>query len=145
MAEKRDLQIARDITRGVLRLLAQMDYSAVSEVTLRSGRRVDVMGIGPKGEILVVEIKSSLADFRADAKWTDYLDYCDRFYFAVAEDFPQEVLPAEHGLMIADRYEAAIVRPSVALTLNGSRRRNMTLRFARTAAQRWRKLAEEGG
>src|SRR4051812_49841300 len=96
---------AAAICRGVCRTLAEAGYATLTEVTLATGRRVDVMAIDRRGEILVVEIKSSVADFRADRKWQDYLEFCDRFAFAVAPDFPQALLPAEVGLMVADAYE----------------------------------------
>jgi len=127
---------AADIKRGVCRLLVDLGYAPLAEVALRSGRRVDVMAIGPAAELLVVEIKSSLVDFRTDKKWTDYLDFTDRFYFAVDPGFAQEVLPAEHGLIVADGFGGAIIREAPLRAVAGSRRRSILLRFARTAAMR---------
>lgn len=132
--------VAADVARGVIRLLATMKVSALTEMPLRNGRRVDVMGVMADGRIAVVEIKSSVADFRADRKWPEYLDFCDFFYFAVPEDFPQEILPAEPGLIVADRYDAVILRPAPEVAMNGTRRRNVTLRFARAAADRLARL-----
>lgn len=131
------------LARGVARLLSDMGYSSLCEFTLRSGRRADVAAVDRKGRILIIEIKRSLADFRADAKWPDYIDYCDTFYFAVPQEFPREVLPAETGLMLADRYGAAIIRPpgeAATGALHASRRREVLVRFAVTAADRLQRL-----
>lgn len=133
--------IALEIARGVSRLFIDLGLSPITEFTLATGRRVDVAGLGPRGEFVFVEIKSSLADFRADRKWQDYLDYCDRFYFAVREDFPAEVLPGDQGLIIADRFGGAIVRESAESRLNGARRKALMLRFARAAAEKFHRTA----
>jgi len=129
-------RIAEGLCRGVCRLLTDLGYATLPEFKLTSRRRVDVMGLAPGGHFLAVEIKSSAADFRADGKWPEYLAFCDRFYFAVAEDFPQTLLPAECGLIIADPWHGAIRREAVPATMNGTRRRNQILRFGRTAAHR---------
>ena len=140
-----DLQTARAVARGVCRLLSELGQASLTEFTLRTGRRVDVIGLAGDGLITVVEIKSSLADFRTDQKWPEYLEFCDRFYFAEPEGFPQEVLPAEQGLMVADAYGAAILRQSAALTaVAGARRRSLILRFAQTAAGRLQGLTDPG-
>ena len=140
-----ELQTARTVARGVCRLLNGLGQASLIEFTLGTGRRVDVIGLAGDGLITVVEIKSSLADFRADRKWPEYLAFCDRFYFAVPEDFPQEVLPAEQGLIVADAYGAAILRPSAELTaVAGARRRSVILRFAQTAAGRLHGLTDPG-
>ncbi len=132
------------LARGVARLLTGLGYASLTEFTLRSGRRADVAGLDRKGRLLIVEIKRSRADFRADAKWPDYLDYCDQFYFAVPRGFPLEVLPDDTGLMLADRYGAEILRPAaVAQTaLHASRRREIINRFARSAAARLTQLQD---
>jgi hypothetical protein len=127
---------AEDITRGVIRLMGDLGYARLTEFKLTSRRRVDVAALDRAGRFVVVEVKSSLADFRADNKWSEYLDFCDFFYFAVAPDFPQDILPADHGLIYADSYEAMIVRPAMESPMNGNRRRTQTLRFARTGANR---------
>jgi hypothetical protein len=134
------------LARGVSRMLGHLGYHSLTEFTLRSGRRADIAGIDRKGRIAIVEIKSSLADFRSDQKWPEYLDFCDLFYFAVPLDFPTEVLPAEPGLILADPYSADIVRPAPKseTPLHASRRREVTLRFARTAAKRLRRLEDPG-
>ena len=139
-----ELATAQAVARGVCRLLSELGQASLTEFTLRTGRRVDVIGLAGDGLITVVEIKSSLADFRADQKWPEYLEFCDRFYFAVPEDFPQEVLPANQGLMVADAYGAAILRPSRELAVAGARRRSLILRFAQTAAGRLHGLTDPG-
>ena len=129
-------RLAVELARGVGRMLGDLGYATLTEFTLRSGRRVDVIGLDGKHRIAIVEIKSSLEDFRGDRKWPDYLDYCDSFYFAVPDFFPRELVPPEVGLIVADPFSAAMLRESPALSLNGSRRRSLILNFARTAAQR---------
>lgn len=124
------------ITRGVCRLLADLDYRSLLEMPLANGRRADVVAIDRRGGIAVVEVKSSLADFRADGKWTSYLDFADRFYFAVSPAFPTAVLPPETGLIIADAYEAALLRTAPERPLPAARRKAMLLAFARLAAGR---------
>ena len=132
------------VTRGVCRLLTEMDYACVTELTLKTGRRVDVMALDPKGKVTVVEVKVSTADFRGDRKWTDYLPFCDQFYFAVPVDFPQEIIPPETGLITADAYGAAIVSPAAQGDMNAARRKALTLRFARHAARRLSGLTDAG-
>lgn len=129
-------RIAEGLCRGVCRLMADLGYAALPEFKLTSRRRVDIMGLSAGGQFLAVEIKSSLADFRADDKWPEYLAFCDRFYFAVGEDFPQSVLPIECGLIVADAWQGAIRRESPHTPMNGTRRRHQILRFGRTAAHR---------
>ena len=108
----------------------------VSEVSLANGRRADIAAVAESGEIWIVEIKSSIEDFRVDQKWPEYRDYCDRLFFAVAPAFPNEILPADTGLMIADRYGGEIVRAAPEHKLAGARRKAMTLRLVHTAAFR---------
>ena len=127
---------ALDVARGVSRLLLQEGYSPVLEFTLPNGRRLDVAAIGPGGQMLGVEIKVALADLKTDSKWPEYLDYCDLFYFAVPPDFPDEHVPHETGLMIADRYGGAVVKEAQAQSLHASRRKAVTISFARVAAER---------
>lgn len=140
--DRRQSQAARDIARGVGRLLAAHGYASVTEMTLANGRRADVVGLGDKGDIWIVEIKSSLDDFRADQKWPEYRDFCDRLFFAVAADFPREVLPEDTGLVIADRYGAAILREAPEHRLAGARRKAVTHRFARVAAARLQAIGD---
>jgi hypothetical protein len=124
------------ITRGVSRALIDLGYSVLTEVRLVTGRRVDVMGVNRKNRIAIVEVKSSPADFLSDRKWQEYLEFCDLFYFAVAADFPRALLPAEPGLIIADRFGGVVLREAPETAMAPSRRRAVTLRFARNAADR---------
>ena len=134
------------LARGVCRALDQLGYSSLVEFPLASGRRADILGLGKAGDLLIIEIKSSVADFRADRKWASYRDFADRLYFAVPNDFPQGLIPEEGGLMVADPFGAALLRDGRTTPLNPSRRRALTLRFARIAAARLRRcLDPEGG
>jgi hypothetical protein len=128
--------ITAALARGVTRLLADHGLVSVLEVPLANGRRADVMALTAAGEIWIVETKSCLADYAGDAKWPDYLDYCDKFYFGVAEDFPRELIPEECGLIVADGFNGAILRPAPERRLAGARRKAVTLLFARLAAMR---------
>jgi hypothetical protein len=127
---------ADDLARGVARLFCDHGIAALTELPLANGRRVDVIGLDGKGGVHVAEIKSCRADFTTDHKWTAYLDYCDHFYFAVAMDFPSDLLPATEGQIIADRYGGEIVRAACHRPLPAARRKALTLRFARAAAGR---------
>lgn len=127
---------ARALMRGAARMLLERGVTAVTEFTLPSGRRADLAGLGRKGEVLIVEVKSGLADYRADDKWPDYFAWCDRFYFAVSERFPSARLPAQAGLIVADGFGGAVVRESPLRPLAPARRKALTLKFARTAAER---------
>ena len=124
------------LARGVSRHLLRHDYVSVEEFVPTRGLRVDVMGLGPKGEIWVVECKSSRADFQSDHKWQGYLEWCDRFFWAVDTDFPTELLPEETGLIIADDYDAEIIRMGPETKLAPARRKIMIQKFARHAAHR---------
>tara|TARA_B110000114_G_C14930110_1_gene332067 strand:+ start:157 stop:612 length:456 start_codon:yes stop_codon:yes gene_type:complete len=124
------------LARGVCRHLLSYDFVSVEELVPTSGRRVDVMALGPKGEIWIVECKSSRADFQADHKWQDYLEWCDRYFWAVDKAFPTEILPADTGLIIADAYDAAIIRMGLENKLASGRRKSMVHKFARHAARR---------
>ncbi len=130
------------LARGVGRLLVDMGYSVLTELRVGEGRRVDVAGCNARGKIVIVEIKSSVADFRGDKKWRHYLPYCDSFYFAVPADFPRDLLPPDTGLIVADSYGGEVVRPAPVTAMNGNRRRSLTLRFARVAADRLRGLVD---
>ncbi|MEH6477997.1 MAG: MmcB family DNA repair protein [Sneathiella sp.] len=126
------------LAKGVQVLFEAMGYASLTEVNLKSRRRVDVMGINDKGRILIAEVKSGPADFRSDTKWQEYLEYCDEFFFAVGEDFPTDLLPDDQGLIIADEFHAEVLRQSQDFKLNAARRKNVILRFARQAATRLR-------
>jgi len=138
----RQSDAALAIARGTQRMLAERSMASLTEHTLASGRRADIIALSGNGEIWIVEIKSSLADYLADAKWSGYREYCDRLWFAVAPTFPAEVLPGEVGLIIADRYGAEIVRTAPEHRVAGSRRKAVTITFARSAAQRLLTLAD---
>ncbi|MBA4782475.1 MAG: MmcB family DNA repair protein [Rhizobiales bacterium] len=122
------------IRRGVGRLLQRLNFAFVAELGLPDGRRVDMMALGPKGEIWIIEIKSSVADFRSDRKWQDYAAFCDRLYFATSADVPAAIFPEAAGLIVADDYGAACVREAPNAALSPAARRGLILRFARTAA-----------
>ena len=128
--------VTEAVTRGAARAMADLGFVCLLEVKLPNGRRADVMGLGPRGEIAICEVKSSLEDFRADQKWGDYLPYCDAYYFAVAPEFPLSVLPDEPGLIVADGFGGAVVRPAAPSPLAPARRKALTLAFARLAALR---------
>jgi hypothetical protein len=130
------------LARGVCRTLEALGHATLTEFTVRNGRRADVIALDGAGRFTIVEVKTSLGDFRADAKWADYLEFCDRFYFAVPAHFPQEALPDEHGLMVADRFDAAILRASAEAPMHASRRKAQTLRFAHLAARRLRLMVD---
>ncbi len=130
------------LARGVCRHLAGHGFAALEEFTPERGRRVDVMALGPKGEIWVVDCKSSRADFTSDTKWEGYLPWCDRFFWAVDAGFPTELLPLETGLIIADSYDAEIVRMAPEEKLAGARRTAITRKFARYAARRLQGLRD---
>ena len=127
---------AAEVARGVSRLLLAEGYSPILEFTLPNGRRLDVAAIGPGGEMLGVEIKVALADLKGDGKWPEYLDYCDLFYFAIPPDFPHEHVPQKTGLIVADRYGGSIIKGAEAQSLHASRRKAVTISFARCAAER---------
>lgn len=130
------LQPGQLLARGVCRHLDCHDFVSVEELVPTSGLRVDVMGLGPKSEIWVVECKSSRADFMSDHKWQGYLEWCDRFFWAVDADFPTELLPDGTGLIIADAYDAEIIRMGPENKLAAARRKVMMQKFARHAARR---------
>ena len=134
---------AQALMRGAARLLWQLGYSAIPEFKLPDGRRADLAALGRKGEITIIEVKSGVADFRADAKWTEYTGYCDRLYFAVSQRFPHDLIPEHAGLIIADGFGGAIIRDSPALTLAPARRKALTLRFARAAADRLMRVGDD--
>jgi len=124
------------VTRGAGRLMVALGYAPLFEVTLPNGRRADIMALGPKGEIAICEVKSGLEDFKTDRKWGEYAPYCDAFFFAVAPEFPREILPEEPGLIVADGFGGAVLRDAGATPLVAARRKALTLAFARLAALR---------
>ena len=130
------------LARGICRALEQLGYASLVEFPLINGRRADIHGLGKAGDLLIVEIKSSVADFRADHKWASYRDFADRLYFGVPDHFPQGLIPEECGLMVADPFGAAVLRDGRMTPLNPNRRRALTLRFARIAAARLRRCLD---
>jgi len=124
------------VTRGAARLLTALGYAPLAEVTLPNGRRADLMALGPKGELFIVEVKSCVDDFRVDQKWQAYQPYCDAFAFAVSPEFPREVLPDEPGLIVADGFGGAVLREAPMAPLAGARRKALTIAFGRLAALR---------
>ena len=124
------------LARGVCRMLTQRGFASLTEFPTRDGLRMDICALGPKGEVWCVEVKSSRADFVSDRKWEGYLDWCDQFFFAVPDSFPDELLPQEHGLIRADSYGGEVLRWGTDQKLAPARRKAMTLLLARNAAQR---------
>jgi hypothetical protein len=133
---------ALSICRGVCRNLAELGYASLTEFPLANGRRADVIALGRGGELVIVEVKSSVADFRADRKWPEYWEFCDRLYFAVADGFPKELIPEECGLIVADGFGAATLREPATRPLAAARRKAVTLRFALAAASRLRRMLD---
>jgi hypothetical protein len=132
------------LARGVCRHLLGHDFVTVEELTPTPGLRVDVMALGPRGEVWVIECKSSRTDFATDQKWQGYLPWCDRYFWAVDEAFPTELLPQDTGLIIADAYDAEIIRMGPEAKLPPARRKVMVQKFARHAALRWQMARDPG-
>lgn len=124
------------LARGVCRHLRSYNFIGLTEFVPTRGLRVDVMALGPKGELWVIECKSSRADFMADSKWQGYLPFCDEFFWAVDQDFPTNLLPEETGLILADAWDGAVLRHGPKTPLAGARRKMLTQKFARNAAER---------
>ena len=127
------------LARGTCRALAQLGYASLVEFPLASGRRADILALGKAGDLIIIEIKSSVADFRSDRKWASYRDFADRLYFAVPNEFPSLLIPEDCGLIVADGFGAAVLRHGAGTPLAAARRRALTLRFARHAAARLRR------
>ncbi len=133
---------AAPLARGVMRLLRNMGYGALAEFCLSSGRRVDVFALNRRGRVIVAEVKSSVADFRADDKWQHYVRFCDQFFFAVAESFPSDILPVDAGLIIADRFGEEIARDAPVNPMAAGLRQKETRRFALYAASRLNRVQD---
>lgn len=131
-----DLQPGQKLARGVVRHLRSHGLMSLTEFVPDRGLRVDVVAVDRGGEIWVIECKSSRADFNADSKWWNYLPWCDRYFWAVDKDFPKRLLPEETGLIIADEYDAEIIRDAPLEKLAAARRKALTLKIARTAMER---------
>lgn len=144
LADGRQSDTALMIQRGVGRMLFSQRFSVLSELTLASGRRADLIALSSKGDIWIIEIKSSVADFRADTKWPDYKDYCDRMFFASHEGVPSDLFPADQGLIMADSFGADVLREAPEHRLSAARRKAIMLRFAKLAANRLHHLTDPG-
>ena len=141
LSDGRQSDRALEIRSGVIRGLAKSGLVCLAEMTFKSGRRADLVGIDQKGQITIVEIKSSIADFRADNKWHEYTEYCDQFYFATSLDVPAEIFPQSEGFIVADKHGCEIIRESRQFKLAAARRKAITLQFARASAGRLERLA----
>jgi len=139
-----DLQPGQKLARGVARHLSGLGFTSVEEFVPSRGLRVDVMALGPKGELWVIECKSSRADFQSDAKWQGYLAWCDRYFWAVDTEFPVDLLPEGTGLMIADAYDGEIIRMAPEARLPAARRKVLIQKFATHAARRLHALRDPG-
>lgn len=142
--------LAASVGRGILRLFARHDIFGITEVPLPNGRRLDIMALDARGQVIAVEIKCSRADLLGDGKWQDYYDYCDRYYWGVPAGFDLNLLdlptlwPERSGLIVADAYDAEILRPAPTEPLAAARRKAETLRFARRAARRMSGFLDSG-
>ncbi|MFY0690836.1 MAG: MmcB family DNA repair protein [Paracoccaceae bacterium] len=136
------LQPGQVLARGVCRHLVSLGHACIEEFTPERGLRVDVMALGPKGEIWIIECKSSRADFQSDRKWQGYRAWCDRYFWAVDSDFPTDLLPQDSGLLIADAYDAEIIRMAPEEKLAAARRKTLTQKFGRHAALRLQALRD---
>ena len=143
--DRRQSETALVIARGTARLLRLLGFACISELSLPSGRRADLVALNERGEIWIVEIKSSVEDLRADHKWEDYRAHCDRLFFAFTQDMPHEIFPKETGLIVADAYGAHLFCEAPEHRLPGPTRKLMTVRFAVAAAQRINRLIDPQG
>ena len=141
----RQSQTALTVARGTMRLLLSHGFTCVSELPLPSGRRADLVGLGRGGEIWIVEIKSSVADFRADQKWMDYRLHCDRLFFATTVEVPCDIFPKDTGLIVADGFGGEFVCQAPEHKLPAPTRKAMTLRIAQCAALRLQSLIDPAG
>ena len=141
----RQSETALAVARGSARLLHAHGFCVVSELPLPSGRRADLVALNASGHIWIVEIKSSVADFRADQKWPDYRAHCDRLFFATSAEVPHEIFPPDTGLIVADAFGAAFHCEAPEHRLPAATRKAMMLLFARAAAQRLQSLADPNG
>jgi len=135
-------ELTRQVTRGVCRYLSDLGYSVLTEFTLKNSRRADVIGLSGDGNVIIVEVKTSVTDLKADQKWPEYRDFCDQLFFATPRDFPLELLPPECGILVADNWGADEIRAAEVESLHPGRRRVLTLKLARKAAQRLYNLTD---
>ena len=145
ITDGRQSETALRVQRGTMRLLRErFDFCCFAEVSLATGRRADLMGVGPKGEIWIVEIKSSLQDYQVDNKWPEYHDYCDKFFFAKPPELDAAIFPEDQGLIVADGHGADIMRQAAEDKLSAARRKALMLRIARMGADRIHQLMDPG-
>jgi hypothetical protein len=144
-ADRRQSETALAVARGTARLLRALGFACVSELSLPSGRRADLVALNERGEVWIVEIKSSVEDLRADQKWQDYRAHCDRLFFAFTQDLPCEIFPADTGLIVADAYGAHLHCEAPEHRLPAPTRKLMTIRFGLAAAQRINRLVDPEG
>lgn len=145
IADGRQSETALRVQRGTMRFLrARFDFCCFAEVSLASGRRADILAVGPKGEIWIVEIKSSLQDYQVDQKWPQYRDFCDRFFFAKPPELDADIFPSDQGLIVADGHGADILRDAVEDKLAAARRKALMLRIVRLGADRIHQLMDPG-
>jgi hypothetical protein len=142
LGDKRQSRVALEIARGAGRCLLAYGFARITEMSLANGRRADLVAINRSGRIWIVEVKSSVADFKSDQKWEEYSLYCDQFFFAVGRDFPTDILPHDAGLIIADAYGGEVIRQSPEHSVPAARRKDVTLRFGRHAALRLHALVD---
>jgi hypothetical protein len=133
------------VARGTMRLIYSLGHASVTELPLASGRRADIVALHGGGELWIVEIKSSIEDFRADQKWPDYRLHCDRLFFATARHVPIEIFPTDAGLIVADAFGASLLREAPEHRLCAATRKAMTLRFAHAAALRLQAMGDPSG
>jgi hypothetical protein len=143
--DRRQSETALAIARGTSRLLRSLGFSCISELPLPSGRRADLVALNERGQIWIVEIKSSVEDFRADHKWEDYRAHCDRLFFAFTQDLSCDLFPKDTGLIVADAYGAHLFCEAPEHRLPAPTRKLMTVRFALAAAQRISRLIDPQG
>lgn len=143
--DRRQSETALAVARGTSRLLRSLGFATISELQLPSGRRADLVALNARGEIWIVEIKSSVEDLRADHKWEEYRTHCDRLFFAFTQDLPCEIFPTETGLIVADAYGAHLHCEAPLHKMPAPTRKLMTVRFALAAAQRINRLVDPQG
>jgi len=141
----RQSETALAVARGTARLLRSLGFSSVSELPLPSGRRADLVALNERGEVWIVEIKSSVGDLRADHKWEDYRAHCDRLFFAFTQELPPEIFPKDTGLIVADAYGAHMLCDAPEHRLAAPTRKLMTVRFGMAAALRINRLIDPQG
>ena len=138
----KQLSKSGSLTRGVSRLLEDMGLGSLTEFRLPNGRRVDIIALSGDGMFSIIEVKSSVQDFRSDLKWPNYLPYCNRFYFAVAESFPLDILPSDCGIIMADNFTASIEREPAERSIQGKRKQLQLKRFALIASERLQRIID---